>query len=302
MTDLFTSLVNRALDRAPVLQRRRPTLFEPPAEAALGEQAKTEKASPLEENEIVVESRPSPVEQRHSVSNSLISPQLLPPFAQPEPEPLDVGPARPRRVRDSRQAQADHDNDRMQPVPFVPVKEATKATRPESPSNESNPAAIAKAREIIITPAREIETIVESRVEREIIREHSTDQPSIREVRAIAQTNSEPKSSRDNDGAQPKQSSQAELKQPASKEQTLIKPAIRERPARPRQVSRPAVQPASLPRPDELSRPAPPVIHVTIGRVEVRATSQAPIKVQPAQPAGPKMSLEDYLRSRGKRN
>jgi hypothetical protein len=49
-------------------------------------------------------------------------------------------------------------------------------------------------------------------------------------------------------------------------------------------------------------RPPPPTIHVTIGRVEVRAMPRPSDRRQAAPPKGPKLSLEDYLRSRGEGN
>jgi hypothetical protein len=44
---------------------------------------------------------------------------------------------------------------------------------------------------------------------------------------------------------------------------------------------------------------AEPVIRVTIGRIEVRAAAPAPPPAPAARPAGPRLSLEDYLRRRG---
>jgi len=56
--------------------------------------------------------------------------------------------------------------------------------------------------------------------------------------------------------------------------------------------------PASVPRPlPDPQPPAPPTIHVTIGRIEVRAT-QPPAPVRRSAPTASTMSLEDYLRSR----
>jgi len=43
-----------------------------------------------------------------------------------------------------------------------------------------------------------------------------------------------------------------------------------------------------------------PIIRVTIGRVDVRAVTQAP-PARRATPPAPKLSLEEYLRSRGGR-
>jgi hypothetical protein len=45
--------------------------------------------------------------------------------------------------------------------------------------------------------------------------------------------------------------------------------------------------------------PAPaPAIHVTIGRIEVRAVEKAPAGPSRYEPRGPRTSLEDYLRQR----
>jgi hypothetical protein len=43
---------------------------------------------------------------------------------------------------------------------------------------------------------------------------------------------------------------------------------------------------------------AEPVVRVTIGRIEVRATAPAPPPAPAARPAGPRLSLEEYLRRR----
>ena len=57
-----------------------------------------------------------------------------------------------------------------------------------------------------------------------------------------------------------------------------------------------------LPDPAAASMPTaktePPTIQVTIGRVEVRAIAPPPSPRQPPQPSVPKLSLEDYLKSR----
>jgi len=53
--------------------------------------------------------------------------------------------------------------------------------------------------------------------------------------------------------------------------------------------------------PDAPARPAPaalPPIEVTIGRVEIRAVAPAPAPARPARAAGPRLSLDDYLRQR----
>ncbi len=54
---------------------------------------------------------------------------------------------------------------------------------------------------------------------------------------------------------------------------------------------------------EERSSTSPPIIRVTIGRVEVRAIQSSPPAPKSAKPAPPKLSLEDYLhkRERGSR-
>jgi hypothetical protein len=87
-------------------------------------------------------------------------------------------------------------------------------------------------------------------------------------------------------------------------------------------VKRPAIDPAaeaanSIFRPPPLSprlprerpsqsehraeQPPEPTIHVTIGRVEVRATSEAEPRARRKEEAAPVMTLDEYLRKRGSR-
>ncbi len=91
-------------------------------------------------------------------------------------------------------------------------------------------------------------------------------------------------------------------------------PALREAilPARRAQVSdkpggrviqpRVTIAPPMIPSSPTSTMSAPaeaeaPIIHVTIGRIEVRATP-APVRAAPARPANSGLSLEDYLRGR----
>ncbi|MBE9180873.1 hypothetical protein IQ268_20140 [Oculatella sp. LEGE 06141] len=63
-----------------------------------------------------------------------------------------------------------------------------------------------------------------------------------------------------------------------------------------------ALQPHSvssdLPSPSSSLPSSPPTIHVTIGRIEVRATPPAGSPVAPSRPKLPVMSLDEYLRQR----
>jgi len=71
-------------------------------------------------------------------------------------------------------------------------------------------------------------------------------------------------------------------------------PALREAPVPPRLAS-----PRAGVRAEAGASPvAEPTIRVTIGRIEVRATAPAPPPVPAARPAGPRLTLEEYLRRR----
>jgi len=303
MIDFLTSLVDRALDRTTVLQRRQPTLFEPVAEAVFSEQSEPENMKPLEEEEIVVGSRPSSTQQKLSVSNSSRLPQLTSQREEPESQPVETRPPRRRRVHDSPEPRKVRNSEPLEPsVSFAPLKEP-KTISHEEPSRALKTPVVAKPQEIAVMPPRAIETIVERRVEREIIKEHSTDTPAIKEVHTFAQPNSQPKLSRDNDGEQPKQPLKPEVKRLSPpKEQTTVQPLILKKPGT-RRDPLPFVRPISRAESKHpLKQPTPPVIQVTIGRVEVRATPAAAVRPRVSQPAGPKLGLEDYLRSRGERN
>jgi hypothetical protein len=69
---------------------------------------------------------------------------------------------------------------------------------------------------------------------------------------------------------------------------------LRESP--PKTILQPAITVSRLAPPAEPPQPASPTIHVTIGRIEVRATSGPPAPRQ--RPAPAVMSLDDYLKQR----
>jgi hypothetical protein len=51
----------------------------------------------------------------------------------------------------------------------------------------------------------------------------------------------------------------------------------------------------------EESEPSETVVHVSIGRIDVRATQPAAAERRPARPSGPRLSLADYLKGREER-
>jgi hypothetical protein len=87
--------------------------------------------------------------------------------------------------------------------------------------------------------------------------------------------------------------------EPQSRFQTipLIKlVAAREPIVSPSFVVHPRIAP-SEPLPDEIKPTQPPVIRVTIGRIEVRANMTTPAPPHSSVPHLPKLSLDDYLKS-----
>jgi hypothetical protein len=305
MTDFFTSLVDRALDRTPVLERRQPAFFEPLTEsaAAFAEKASVGTISPLQENEIVVESTHS--SSPHVIDN--VSPVAHVSSRREETKlpPVEPQPLHPQSSHVSSNRQSERDNSILEPISHASIKEPAKAIRVNEAGTESRPSSVTKPQEITVAPLRTIETIVERRVEREIVTEHAIGKPAIKEDQTFARPAPQLKTNDVRDrAAEQKQSSKAEVKSPKpSKEQTTIKPST-EKKSVARQDSVPNVR--AVPRVESRQarkRPAsPPSVHVTIGRIEVRATPAPTGKSRVAQAVGPKTTLDDYLRSRGEGN
>jgi hypothetical protein len=83
---------------------------------------------------------------------------------------------------------------------------------------------------------------------------------------------------------------------PESKLPVPVTPTVPRGPA-PRDFTGKAETPA-VRVPSRRAEPPPPAIHVTIGRVEVRAVPPAAPPPHPAQPTAPRVSLDEYLRGR----
>ena len=298
MTDFFTSLVDRALDRTPVLERRQPPLFEPVADTPIGKRAGLEDESPLEEEEILRENKPGRAERKYSVNRLPQEPQQR---EQVESQPVEAGPVSRAHNHDNPVSPHDRVTARVEPVVTTTKNESVKEVSSEEPARESRTRIAAEPEQrAAVTPVRSIETIVERRVEREIIKAHSADQPVVKEVHTVTQTNEQSKPSRKNDGEQSRQSQKAEVKQLTPPiERRTNEPSIRQKPVP--SGNQPAIKRAAAraDAKDSSKQATAPVIHVTIGRVEVRATPPPANKSRVAQRAGPKLSLEDYLRARG---
>lgn len=302
MTDLLASLVDRALDRAPVLQRRQPTLFEPVAEAASSGVPDFGNTALLPEEETVVERHPSADQERSaSMNDTARVPPPPPQLERPNTPPVESHTIDRRRVPDVSPRENDREHTRPEPVTTASITESTANAhdREARPTRDLQPRVVKEPEEITVAPQRLIETIVERRVQREIISEHLEEASTEAPPGLSSQSTNSREASRDHPGEPVKAPVRVEIK-PASppEEQTTIKPSTQRKPFS-RQSSPPITRVASRIEATRALQPqAPPTIHVTIGRVEVRATPQAARPPAP-RPAAPRMSLEDYLRSRG---
>jgi hypothetical protein len=303
MTDLLASLVDRALDRVSVLQRRQPTLFEPVAEAVFGKRPQFDNESSLQEEEIVAvhESGPSARRDR-SIDYSLQFPGPLL-SAESQFSDAQAQPIRRRKTLHPGPLPEDKPEANLQRLVAPATIKSVPKARDEHSANEAMRHSIAKPEAITIAPQRLIETIVERKVEREVVAEHLETTRNIGETHSFVPPARIPKEStqaNDKEGKQPQKSESRSVVTP--KEPAVIKPRTQKKAIAPRGPSpvRRAVSPSDLT--SVLKQPAAPIIHVTIGRVEVRATAPASEPAKKAHPAGPRLGLEDYLRSRSKGN
>jgi hypothetical protein len=301
MSDLLASLVDRALDRAPILQRRQPTLFEPVMEAAFNQRPQIETAS-IEEKDTFVERNPVTEPGRSSFKAQVTN------FNAAPPPPEDTGTRNvetqtrvrgPLKSVPSLQAKGENEppespqtTTRTESIPNTNVWE-------ERSSRSPVPHEIAELETIAIAPPRMIETIVEKMVEREVVSQPGRATPTIKE----SQTGDRPsadhqKQTREDDGkAMQLLKVNSKASNPIRNEPT-IKPLTRKTPA-PRDTSALVYAQSRRDSAPAIMQSRSPAVTVTIGRVEVRAMPQAVARPPAARPAAPEMSLEDYLRSRG---
>ena len=294
MSDLFTSLVDRTLARTPVLERRQPTLFEPAIDAALNEPSLQEKVN-------FVESEPSATQSKQLSKNISPTPQPSSTREEPEAPALETRHRPRRRVHDIPAPEDDLETTRLAPVSSAPAKD-TKVNRHEEPTRDVKPPLVAPPKPLTVTPERRLETIVEKTIEREVIKEQAPEGPAIKEIQTFTQPNLQQKPALRDERNSTEQPSKVEVKHLLPpKEATVIKPLAPKNPPPQRDIP-PRMRAAARAEAKRRSEPPPPIINVTIGRVEVRATTPANGKTHAARPAAPRLTLEDYLRSRGKEN
>lgn len=287
MSDLIASLVDRALGRGPVLQRRQPTAFEPAenvltTEIQLSSEAPVAAKNPVDTvDERAYQPGPpsamsdnSPFTQTFERSNPIA--ELVDPLIAQSPREIQSPIAQ---------------------IPRGPVgafaQTVVETTHPSI--NEPQPTAAPRVIKEVDLPGQSLETIVEGRINAsDRLHTPSEDQSrvaadqSITALKPERETNARPL-------AQPL-AIETKLKQ--SRDEQSLKTHIRSKPSR-NERARDFRSTAGNEANPTLGHPATPTIQVTIGRVEVRATTPAR-RVDSPRPAGPKLSLEDYLRGRSK--
>jgi hypothetical protein len=256
MSDFLSRLLDRAVGRAPVIERRRPSRFEAVADDAGPRLEETAQAENAEQSERVdVPAAPMP---RH--------PPLL--VEQRPPAPMWQQPAMVAAVVAKPAGLLDNQLERIEP------------------EGQSIPKAAAVVREVILE--KEVhEATVEIRSAARTAETRAAVQPSLASARARHST----------DGDESIRSNAHVVPAPDVRAVTLARPATPP-------VVQPALRPAAIPPPvqpmPQRERSPEPTIHVTIGRIEVRATQASSGPSRPVRPNGPKLSLDDYLRSRNR--
>lgn len=288
--NLFASLVDRALGRAPVLQRRRPGLFEPAGNAVPA--TRDNPTDFLREEQSYAEARSS-AGQETTTKITNIDPEDSRAKSQPAssntaatvtPRATDITlvEEQPAFKPVDREAHESDDGRRS-----LPIREQT-LTQDTPQQLSQNPTA---------SPEPSLETIVETKPEPQVLQRPAADNP-FDEVDLMADVPEQAQSSVVNNIvvlrtiAQKQNSDQID-------EARLLKPVTQRRPTR-QQMQRSAHARLQSEHP-QMETPAQPTINVTIGRVEVRASAPAK-RADAARPSAPKLSLEEYLRGRSKGN
>lgn len=279
MADFLSNLVARQLDTEPLVEPRPSWLFEPrPAPEGLGFAfgERTEKEPSSEPNSWMQASRAQPQQIASweagpiHISSTFQDTPFLPDAQAPRaisisPETEPLLPVGSRTFNETRTAGAEP----IQP-PFTAPTSRFEPVPPPSPILESR----VIERTIVERPGATIDTF--PRVQ--TIRDGSGVQDALRAERASSQI-----AVRENE----RYMAERVPGQPAPGQRVPMTPA------------EPFAPPLSGP-PMPTALPGPmPTIHVTIGRIEVRAALPASPRTRPARPAN--SGLDDYLRAGGKR-
>ena len=263
MTDFLSNLVDRALDRAPVLQRRGQSLFEPTPDRVLADRGLSE-LSWTQGNQGVLDEAETSVMREDYPSRST-GPRLG--FESVRPN-----------LKAQRKASLVTEGKEGNPV---------ESAAPEETSPIRNVSVPLKVADTIVERGEKPEfrkAVTVKRLDPDPVLGHpdlaaqELASPVVAKTRGTTVEKKIPSSDHKDDSQTPIQVKQGQTREP-------IRP-------KPRPQNSPAIR-----SPGVRSESVAPTVHVTIGRIEVRAMpAVAPARV--AQPAKPKLSLDDYLRSR----
>jgi hypothetical protein len=277
-TGFLAALVDRAAHRAPVLERRRPSVFEPrgPRPPAVIEELE-ETAETRRGTEIEPRRRPSTAEAGDERAPSVPrAPEAPTSNALERVEEREIVRLAPEReIAASRSSMVE---------PGRPAREPTEDDPPRPP------VARRRARPAPSELPRNSPTAESSALPHEATRPKPVPHAPPPVPRTPVRPTPEPSSAR------PLRA------EPRVKLDDLAERATPRRPAAARQA--PIAQPARVAAARALAAPAqpaaaPPPVIVTIGRVEVRAAPEPRPIAAPARRAEPRLSLEDYLRRGG---
>jgi hypothetical protein len=297
MSDFLSGLLDRTLDRAPVLDRRRPSLFEPAPETARLEALSLASLWAGGKKEAEVEQETFQMSEREPFHLRPPAPQrnreaapMSPGFEKRNSEPL-----RPvKTITDAGHSETGGNRAVSQDITALPQEQRTSRDAPPATVPQEIKAVLKSVKNPAMDVGATPQVISSRRAEPKKNAEPKDDSsPLASAVKASVTPKIRLNQTSETDG-QPK----ATLRREA--EQFAIKPA------------KPAVQP-EFPSPTrtaltwvrpqpKIAREAPhtpPTIQVVIGRVEVRSTPLTAAHARPSRAAAPKLNLDDYLRSRG---
>jgi len=261
MTDFLAGLLDRALQRAPVIERRRPSLFEPAPGAEGRRQGEIWPSTEAVEESESVEMHEAPKPRRR--------------------------PARDRELERGRLEELDSPRTAA-PSPIPPRREDHAELSVQPAQRIAEPAAAA--------PIERIVTLVEREVEQP--RPLLQPAPRVQENAAVSLAPASPASVRRMDWSDAGPLHEEAGSRPSQFSPVVPAPA---RPAMVTPVIQSAVRTAPAPRPLPAivqRERSSPTIQVTIGRIEVRAPSTPAVSSRAARPSGPKLDLDDYLKAR----
>jgi hypothetical protein len=262
MSDFLSGLVDRAFERSPMLERRRPSRFEPPTGV---DGRLSGRVRPLAEDQATDD-----LDTFELPDAPARRPTVRPPRQPARPETVDLpeerppasGPPLPDRQPDAMALEPRRGPKTAPPIPGQPRDGETRVER-----STEHPARV-------IGSAREAPRNGEDRVVGRVTAASRVAPPDVRPPLPRP-----PVTSPDRDGDRKIHRGRSQSNR--------VEPAV-------------SVSARSPQVPFTRRQPSEPTIHVTIGRVEVRAVSAPPtLSGRASRPSAPKLSLDDYLKSRG---